>query len=419
MLNKTSDIVAALRNRFLRIEPEELHYGARISVCVRWFLCITCLILINYRVDFGSTGYILYNLYTLTPMVINGYAHYRLRGNRSLTPGWLLALHGMDVVVIAIGLAISGGFQSNFVTLYYPVLALFAATFTSAWLTFSWVTIVAAIYVALCLTVGSGLDFAAQEEEVVISRLATLYAVVMAVHLVVKFDRARRRVAVARERELLQERIELSQDIHDTVAQSAYLIGLGLETAIELAEPSNTEQLTGLQATHALSKSTMWELRHPIDGGLIFQGQGLSAALKHHASTFTTITAMPAKVNQHGREPPLLQGTRSLLFSIAHNAMTNALRHARASRVDITLDFRGDGLIMSVADDGVGLAEDYAQRGHGFRNMAAKAARVGGQLTVEPGGSGGTTVKCLMPYRQGQGDGEIGCNPTNQSPSGG
>ena len=110
-----------------------------------------------------------------------------------------------------------------------------------------------------------------------------MYAVVAAITLVSRFervrsrfDRARRREAVERERELQRERIELSQTIHDTIAQSAYMIGLGLETAIELADTQREEHrdelLAKLRATLTLSKSTMWELRHPIDIGAIIRG---------------------------------------------------------------------------------------------------------------------------------------------------
>ena len=59
---------------------------------------------------------------------------------------------------------------------------------------------------------------------------------------------------------------------------------------------------------------------------------------------------------------------------------------------------------MSIADDGIGLADDYADRGHGFRNMRKEAERMGGTLEVIPGGSGrGTTVACVIPYGVDQG----------------
>ena len=121
--------------------------------------------------------------------------------------------------------------------------------------------------------------------------------------------------------------------------------------------------------------------------------------LTAHAATFTTITSVPAELVQAGTEPSLSPATRGGLYSIAHNALTNALRHARASKVTIALDFQDRGLRMSLSDDGIGLPDDYADRGHGFKNMHADAERIGGRLEVQSGGSGGgTTVTCVVEY---------------------
>ena len=255
----------------------------------------------------------------------------------------------------------------------------------------------------LSLVMEPGVEYGIKEEKILFTRIVVMYAVVAAVNLVSRFERIRRREAVGRERELQRERIELSQTIHDTIAQSAYMIGLGLETAIELANAQNDEGrdelIAKLEATHALSKSTMWELRHPIDAGPIFEGRELSRVLRSHASTFTTITSIPTGLVQSGRETRLSTVTRGLLFSIAHNAMTNAFRHSHAGRVAITLSFDGDGLRMSVSDDGIGLPDDYEDRGHGFRRMRTDAERMGGSLEAGPGESGrGTTVTCVVPY---------------------
>ena len=101
-------------------------------------------------------------------------------------------------------------------------------------------------------------------------------------------------------------------------------------------------------------------------------------------------------------EPPLSIEARSLLFTIAHNALTNAFRHAGASRVLGPLDFGQDELRLSVSDDGLGLPGDYEERGHGFENMRAYAGRLGGRLIVEPRGlDGGANVACVMPLGRG------------------
>ena len=70
----------------------------------------------------------------------------------------------------------------------------------------------------------------------------------------------------------------------------------------------------------------------------------------------------------------------------------------------ISLEFGADGLRMSVSDDGIGLPENYAARGHGFRNMAADAQRLGGVLDVQSNGDG-TMVACSVPYAPGEGGG--------------
>ena len=393
-----------------RVDSDDLRHSLRISVWVRWFVGIAWFAQLNYRADFSNDTYIPHTLLAASLLALNGYVHYRIRPNRQLRAGhvnvswhWAFVLSALDVMAITAGLAISSGFENDFYVLYYPALAAFAVVFASFRLSFAWVTITAVLYAVLSLY--SGVDFEDSQEKVLFIRIVTMYAVVAAVNLIFRLERIRRREAVERERELQRERIELSQTIHDTIAQSAYMIGIGVETAIELAERPNDELIAKLRATHALSKSTMWELRHPIDAGPIFEGRELSRVLRSHASTFTTITSIPTEVVQSGQEPRLSTVTRGLLFSIAHNAMTNAFRHSRAGKVTIALEYDDDSLSMSVSDDGIGLPEDYAERGHGFSNMRADAERMGGRLEVgaglkpAPTDSGrGTTVSCTIPY---------------------
>ena len=255
-----------------------------------------------------------------------------------------------------------------------------------------------AFYGVWCLTQGSGLDFAADDEVVLTARLAAMYGVVVAVIVVARYERTRRRRSGERERALLQERVELSQTIHDTAAQSAYVLGLGIDMARILAEESNAELNETLAAASMVSKSLIWELRRPIDGGLIFGGTELGKTLGVHTERFGSIASVSVEVVQLGDEPPLPVETRSRLFSVAHNALANALLHSRADRVQVTLEFRGDLVLLSVSDDGVGLPDDYFERGRGFAGMQADAKRMGGRLLVGPAGpEGGTAVTCEIP----------------------
>ena len=402
LLNMAADNIA------LRIwdsgvrDGEGLRYPATLSIWARWVFLAACLIETNYRIEYGALSHILNTLYLLGVMVPGAWVLWKIRATGRVDRRWLLLLSAIDAACITFSLSLSGGFDSRYFPLYYFAVALFAWVFTSPWLVLSWTAMVAAVYLTACLLVGGGVDLGQQEEKVLFYRALVLFWVAVSVNLVTRFERVRRLLAVERERELNRQRTEMSQTIHDTTAQSAYILGLGLEDAVERAERSDPELAGKLEALWALSRSTMWALRRPIDVGRIFSGGQLSEVLTAHVDTFTVITSIPAELEQRGVEPPLSTITRSLLFSIAHNALTNAFRHSGADRVAISLEFGADWLRMSVSDDGAGLPGDYASRGHGFRNMRADAERLGGSLEVESGGCG-TTVSCIVPHSGDEG----------------
>ena len=395
-----ADILVGREESFWEVGPDELRYPATIYVWVRWFICAAWVFQLVYRPVFTYFTYGGYLLCLIILVAANSYSHYCIRSDRALSLRCMLGLSALDVVLITAAMVVGGGFSHFFFyLLFYPVLAWFAVFFSSFRLSFAWVTLVAVIYTIVSLTVGEGLDFEARDDKALIARIIVMYAVVASVSLVARSERIKKLEAVARERELQRQRIEMSQTIHDTTAQSAYTLGLGLEDAIEKADRSNPELVGKLEAMWALTRSTMWSLRHPIDGGQIFSGSTLSEVLVAHADTFTDITSIPAELMLRGVEPQLSTIARSLLFSIAHNALTNAFRHSDAESVTISLEFGADVLRMSVSDDGTGLPDDYAVRGHGFRNMRADAERMGGSLGVESSGNG-TTVNCTVPNEQ-------------------
>ena len=399
-LKSLTNVVDALvgRNWAIReVGPEELRYPAAISLWFRWFVIALCIFQMVYRPVFVGSRYTGYILCFVVLVAFNAYLHFRLRSGRIVTLHLMLGISATDMVLITVAMVVGGGFSHFFFyLLYYPALAWFAVFFSSFRLSFSWATLMAILYTAVSLTVGDGLDLEARDDKALIARIAVMYAVVGIVSLVARSERIRRLEAVARERELQRQRLEMSQTIHDTTAQSAYTLGLGLEDAIEKADSANPELVDKLNAMWSLTRSTMWALRHPIDGGQIFSGSTLSEVLETHADTFTVIASIPASLQLQGVEPQLSTIKRSLLFTIAHNALTNAFRHSDADSVTISLEFGEENLRMSVSDDGTGLPDDYAVRGRGFRNMEADAERMGGSLHVESSRDG-TTVRCTVP----------------------
>ena len=392
-----------VRDRFWRASwagSYEVHYAAGVSVWARWFVAALLLyVLFQPPFPFPVSLYASYSAIIVLLVVFNGFIHFRLRSGRPLTWRWTLGMNATDVALVTAGVWIAGGFSAMFThLLYYPALAMFAALFTSLRLNLAWATLVAVVYSVISLAVGEGLDWAARDDMVLVVRVGVMYTVVLAVNLVVKFERSGRLRATERERALQRERIDLSQSIHDNAAQSIYMIGLGVDSARALAGDSNPELSRTLEATSQLSRTVMWELRRSIDAGRIFEGRDLGSVLREHTETFQRITTVPTRMVQSGSEPALSVDTRSRLFSIAHNALTNAFRHAGAGSVNVALDFSEDRIRLTVEDDGAGLPGDYARRGRGFAGMKTEAERMGGRLVVTSGGAGeGTSVSCEIP----------------------
>ena len=404
--------VGAVQTRLLQmlwLDPDEVSYAANIAVWVRWLLWVGAITTLAHEPRFThpqsipqSIPFLILHVSVAT---LNGYVHYRLLTKCRVTWRHLIVLNALDLALIT-ATVVDLGYDSLWFVAYYPALAIFAAVFTAPLLYLTWTTITASIYVGVALTVGSGLTPDGIDEKGLYIRVLAMFGVVLVINFITRFQQRRAREAIEREGALQRERIELSQAIHDTAAQTAFMIGLGIDAAKQAAGDSNEELTARLDATSRLSKTAVWQLRHPIDMGRIFEGSELGWTLDSHVATFRTITSVSAELRQNGVEPPLSVEVRSLLFSIAHNALANALRHAGASRVLVELDFGRDELELSVSDDGVGLPEDYVERGHGFSNMRADAGRLGGRLIVEPRGpDGGASVTCVMPLARGEQEG--------------
>ncbi len=393
----------------LWLDPDEVSYAAHITVWTRWFLWVGAMVSLAIRPTFTYPQSILESIPFLILHValvtLNGWVHYRLVSRRRVTWRHVFALSVLDIT-FATATVVDGGYDTFWFVGYYAALAAFAAVFTSPRLNLTWTTITASIYVGVSLTVSSGMALDGVDVKALYVRVVGMFGVVLAINFITRFQRHRAIAAMEREGELQRERIELAQTIHDTAAQTAYMIGLGIDAAKQVAGDANRELAARLEATSRLSKTAILDLRHPIDMGRIFEGRQLGLTLDSHVATFRSITSVSAQLRQYGAEPPLSIEARSLLFSIAHNALSNAFRHAEASRVLVELDFRPSELRLSVSDDGVGLPDDYEEQGHGFENMRTYAERLGGRLIVEPRGPvGGASVTCVMPLARGEQEG--------------
>ena len=91
------------------------------------------------------------------------------------------------------------------------------------------------------------------------------------------------------------------------------------------------------------------------------------------------------------------------LYRIAQEAMNNAAKHSRASRISVDLHQKDGALVLRVADDGVGMAKNRAPgEGMGLRVMRYRAGAIGAKLAISSAEGEGTTVTCALPVEQAQ-----------------
>jgi signal transduction histidine kinase len=185
----------------------------------------------------------------------------------------------------------------------------------------------------------------------------------------------------------IDERRRLERDLHDGAQQQLVAIGMQLRAAqyrLRAGDPVSDD----LELAVERLESTVAELRR----------------LAHGVRPASLDDGLPAALARLGAECPLpvdfeVEETASsevvtvTAYFVVAEAMANVLKHARASRIGINVERRGDGLRVAVIDDGIGGVPVET----GLTALRDRVGSVGGRLTVTSGPTGGTTIEAVLP----------------------
>src|SRR6266567_1152824 len=203
----------------------------------------------------------------------------------------------------------------------------------------------------------------------------------------------------AQELAALQERQRLARELHDSVSQALYGIGLGAYTAREALESDPEQALAsidyvltlaeaGLAETHAL----IFELRPES-----LEIEGLVAALTKQVAVLRSRYKLTVDADL-GEEPDLLMETKHALYRVAQEALHNIVKHARASKVELRLARQANEFTLEVRDNGKGFDPAGPFPGHlGLRSMRERVTKIGGTLSIESVPGQGTCIEVRMP----------------------
>ena len=206
----------------------------------------------------------------------------------------------------------------------------------------------------------------------------------------------------AREAGVADERRRLAAEIHDTIAQG--LTGIIAQLQVVANAPDLTTARTHLDRAATLARHSLGEARRSVQNlaPIALEHDGLPEALKNTVAEWGERTGVRAEFTVTGTTEQLHDEVSATLLRIAQEALSNAARHARATRVGVTLSFLGEDVILDIRDDGQGfdplaLPERTRTGGFGLDGMRARAERIAGTLAVESEPGHGTALSARVP----------------------
>ena len=187
------------------------------------------------------------------------------------------------------------------------------------------------------------------------------------------------------------ERRRLERDLHDGAQQR--LVALALELGM-LAEKSDTDPATQGRLKRARSEvsESLNELRDVARGlhPAVVSGHGLAVALE----SLATVTPLEVELKTDGL-PRLPEQLEVAAYYVVSESLTNAAKHAQASRVSVELRVDEDTLVAEIIDDGIGGAD--SERGTGLRGLADRIEALDGRLRIWSAAGSGTRVRAEIP----------------------
>ncbi|HET6380933.1 MAG TPA: GAF domain-containing protein [candidate division Zixibacteria bacterium] len=196
-----------------------------------------------------------------------------------------------------------------------------------------------------------------------------------------------------------EERANLARELHDSVTQALFSMGLtarALEMVMERDPAAAREKIRELRDLQrdalAEMRTLIFELRPQA-----LETDGLAQALRNHGAAVHGRTGLSVSVEvEYDERMPL--DVEEALYRIAQEALHNVVKHANAQHATIGLRRVGRELRLTVEDDGVGFDPQAIPRGHlGVVGMRQRAERIGAELSIGRRPSGGTKVRVSLP----------------------
>lgn len=197
------------------------------------------------------------------------------------------------------------------------------------------------------------------------------------------------------------ERRHIARELHDEAGQALASLRFGLRLLER--EIDEGASVTGRVAELVERTDAVIDGLHRLAADLrppSLDHLGLEAALRQYSRSAESKFGLTVRFKARGfTSDRLPAAVETGLYRVVQEAMTNVVRHARATRVDVLVERRGDRVVLVVEDDGVGFEPDRVRRGEhfGLLGLRERAESLGGTLTLESAPGAGTTIVVEVP----------------------
>ena len=198
-----------------------------------------------------------------------------------------------------------------------------------------------------------------------------------------------------------EERKTIAREIHDELGQSMMAFKMDLAWLGKGLNNDQGQLVDKVESMCALvdeTIKTVKDISYKLRPSLL-DDLGLSAAIKWQAKEFQKRMGIRCIASTSPEEIVMPENTSIAIFRIVQEALTNVARHAKAMRVEVSLEQRADELVLTVWDNGVGMKahEVSDERSFGLLGMKERAAGRGGVIDISSEAGKGTTIKVKIP----------------------
>jgi len=195
----------------------------------------------------------------------------------------------------------------------------------------------------------------------------------------------------ARELAVVAERERIGRDLHDLLGHTLSVIVLKSELASRLAPIDPQRSVAEIQEVERISRDALAEVRRAV------RGDGAASFSDELQRGRTALDTAGVALQSEVTDAHLDEAHERALAFVLREALTNVVRHSRATQCVVRLAIADEAIRLSVVDNGIG---GMAPEGAGLAGMRARLATVGG--TVQRGGAGGTSLTITIPMEGGQ-----------------